>query len=122
MGLISTPLPETKAKWQTNQQLFVGLVTGSNQLIAAMADAPKPGVADLLRRTLRWGTALTEPILHGALARAFNKGRQLPRSLEITEIVITQASPPAIVSLAISSNSQPELSNGQPNGHTAPPI
>ncbi len=122
MDLIGTPLPATKAKWQTNQQLFVGLVAGSNQLIAAMADAPKPGVADLLRRALQRGTALTEPILQDAFTRAFDKGRQLSRSVGITEIVITQASSPATVSLAVSPNNQPELSNGQPNGHTAPPI
>ncbi|MEO5955136.1 MAG: HDOD domain-containing protein, partial [Nitrospiraceae bacterium] len=115
MDLIGTPMPAAKSRWLTSQQLFVGLVAGSNQLIAAMADSPDPGVADLIRRTLQRGTALTEPILQDAFTRAFDKGRQLSRSVGITEVVITQASSPVTVPRAV-------LPNSQPDGHTAPPI
>lgn len=115
MDLIGTPMPAAKSRWLTSQQLFVGLVAGSNQLIAAMADSPDPGVADLIRRALQRGTALTEPILQDAFTRAFDKGRQLSRSVGITEIVIAQASSPFTVPLAVFPDSQPD-------GHTPPPI
>ena len=115
MDLIGTPMPTAKSRWLTSQQLFVGLVAGSNQLVAAMADSPDPGVADLIRRALQRGTAFTEPVLQDAFTRAFDKGRQLSRSVGITEIVITQASSPFTVPLAV-------LPNSQPDGHTAPPI
>ncbi len=115
MDLIGTPMPAAKSRWLTSQQLFVGLVAGSNQLVSAMADSPDPGIADLIRRALQRGTALTEPILQDAFTRAFDKGRQLSRSVGITEIVITQASSPLTVPLAVLPNSQPDI-------HTAPPI
>jgi hypothetical protein len=122
MDLIGTPPPTAKTRWQTNQQLFMGLVAGSNQLVAAMADSLDPGAADLIRRTLQRGTALPEHTLQDALTRAFDKGRQLSRSVGITETVITQASAAAPVSPTLPPSIQPKLPNGQPDGHTAPPI
>ncbi|MCX5724395.1 MAG: HDOD domain-containing protein [Nitrospirae bacterium] len=90
--LIGASMPAAKAKWQTDQQLFMGLVTGSNHLVDAMADMPNTGTADPIRRNLQRGTALPERALQDALTRAFDKGRQLSRSVGITESVISQAS------------------------------
>lgn len=122
MDLIDTPTPTAKTRWQTNQQLFMGLVAGSNHLVDAMADPPNPGVADHIRRTLQRGTALPEHALQDALTRAFDKGRQLSRSVGVTETVITQASAPAPVSMTLSPKVHPELPDGQPDDQTAPPI
>lgn len=122
MDLMGTPMPTAKSKWQSHQQLFMGLVAGSNQLIDAMADSPEPRVADLIRRTLQRGSSLPEPTLQDALTRAFDKGRQLSRSVGITEIVIAQASAPVSASLTLAATNQPEFPNGQPQGQSAPRI
>jgi HD-like signal output (HDOD) protein len=122
MDLIGTPPPTVKTQWLTNQQLFVGLVAGSNQLVAAMADSPEPGIADLTRRALQRGTALPEHTLQDALTRAFDKGRQLSRSVGIAEAVITQASAPPPAPAISSLKVQPEWPGGQPDSQTGPPI
>jgi HD-like signal output (HDOD) protein len=122
MDLICTPPPTAKTMWQTHQQLFMGIVAGSNQLIDAMANSPNPGAADPIRRTLQRGTALPERTLQDALTRAFDKGRQLSRSVGITETVITQSSSPAPVSPTLPPKVHPELPNGQSDVQTAPPI
>jgi hypothetical protein len=115
-------MPTAKTKWQTDQQLFMGLVAGSNLLVNAMADSPKPGSGDPIRCILQRGTALPEQTLQDALTRAFDKGRQLSRSVGITETVITQASAPARVSL-VSPTVQPKSPKNQPDGpKTVPPI
>lgn len=123
VDLIGTPTPTAKTKWQTDQQLFMGLVAGSNLLVDAMADSSKPGAGDPIRRILQRGTALPEQTLQDALTRAFDKGRQLSRSVGITEIVITQASAPAAVSLTVSPKVPPKFPENQPDGPiTVPPI
>jgi HD-like signal output (HDOD) protein len=122
VDLIGTPMPTAKTKWQTDQQLFMGLVAGSNHLIEAMADSPKPGSGDPIRRLLQRGTALPEQTLQDALTRAFDKGRQLSRSVGITETVITQASATAPASLTVSPKVHLVLPNGQPDVQPAPPI
>jgi len=122
MDLLGTSTPIAKTRWQTNQQLFMGLVAGSNQLVAAMADSPNSGTADLIRRTLQEGTALPEHTLQGALTRAFDKGQQLSRSVGITATVITQASAAAPVCPTLPPNVQPKFPNDQSDDHTVPPI
>ncbi len=123
MDLIGSPAPTAKTKWQTDQKLFMGLVTGSKHLVAAMADAPNPGAADPIRRTVQRGTALPERTLQDALTRAFDKGRQLSRSVGITETVISQASAPAAIAVMLSATTNPELSKGGADGSkAAPPI
>jgi len=122
MDLIGTPVPTAKTKWQTNPQLFMGLVTGSNHLVDAMADSLNPGTADPIRRTLQRGTALPERTLQDALTRAFDKGKQLSRSVGITETVISQASVPAPIAITLPPKVNPEVPNGQPDGQIAPPI
>lgn len=92
VDLIGTPTPVVETRWQTNQQIFVGLVAGANNLVSALADSSKPSVADRIRRTLQQGTALPERNLQEALTRAFDKGRQLSRSVGIMETVLTHAS------------------------------
>jgi HD-like signal output (HDOD) protein len=114
VDLIGIPPPAPKTVWQTHQQLFMGLVAGANQLIDAMADSPNPGAADPIRRTLQRGTALPERTLQDALTRAFDKGRQLSRSVGVTETVISQSSAPAPISLALSASVHPESPISQP--------
>src|SRR4029077_16732622 len=92
VDLIGAPTPVMEIRWQTNQQIFVGLVAGANNLVSALADSSKPSVADRVRRTLQHGTALPERNLKEALTRAFDKGRQLSRSVGIMETVLAQAS------------------------------
>lgn len=123
MDLIGSPAPTAKTKWQTDQQLFMGLVTGCNHLVDAMADSPNPGAADPIRRTVQRGTALPERTLQDALTRAFDKGRQLSRSVGITETVISQASAPAPIAMTLPATANPELPKARPDGPTAtPPI
>ena len=112
VDLIGAQTPTARTKWQTNQQLFTGLVAGSNQLIDAMADSPDSDATELMRRTLQRGTALPERTLQDALTRAFDKGKQLSRSVSITETIISEA-------VAKSRNS---LLNDQPVDRPAPPI
>lgn len=92
VDLIGAPTPATETRWQTNQQIFVGLVAGANNLVSALADSSKPSAADRIRRTLQQGTALPERNLQEALTRAFDKGRQLSRSVGIMETVLAHAS------------------------------
>lgn len=122
VDLIGTPAPTAKTKWQTDQQLFMGLVAGSNLLVAAMADSPSSAAADPIRHILQRGTALPEQSLQDALTRAFDKGRQLSRSVGITESVINKASAPAPIAITLPTKVNPEISNGQPDVRTAPPI
>ena len=122
VDLIGTPMPTAKTKWETDQQLFMGLVVGSNYLIEAMADSPNSAAADPIRRTLQRGTSLPEQTLQDALTRAFDKGRQLSRSVGITETVINQASTPPSISLPVSPKGKPVLPLGPPDGHPIPPI
>lgn len=91
VDLIGAQAPTAKTKWQTDQQLFMGLVAGSNHLVDAMADSPNSGAAEPIRRTLQRGTALPERTLQDALNRAFSKGKQLSRSVSITETIISDA-------------------------------
>jgi len=100
----------------------MGLVAGSNQLVATMKDSPNPGAADPIRRTLQQGTALPERTLQDTLTRAFDKGRQLSRSVGIRETVIAQASAAAPTPLTLLPNVHPELPHGRPDVQTAPPI
>lgn len=109
--LIGAQAPTARTKWQTNQQLFTGLVAGSNQLIDAMADSPHSDATELMRRTLQRGTALPERTLQDALTRAFDKGKQLSRSVSITETIISDAA----------ADVQNSLLNGQPID-PSPPI
>ena len=123
MDLIGSPAPTPKTKWQTDQQLFMGLVTGCNHLVDAMTDSPIPGAADPIRRNVQRGTALPERTLQDALTRAFDKGQQLSRSVGITETVISQASAPAPIAMTLPSTVNLELSKARPDGPTAtPPI
>lgn len=117
--LIGASMPAAKAKWQTDQQLFMGLVTGSNHLIDAMADVPNTGTADPIRRNLQRGTALPERALQDALTRAFDKGRQLSRSVGITETVISQASAPATIALTVPPTFAPAFYKNPPDSPQA---
>ena len=122
VDLIGTPMPTAKTKWETDQQLFMGLVVGSNYLIEAMADSPNSAAADPIRRTLQRGTSLPDQTLQDALTRAFDKGRQLSRSVGITETVINQASTPTPISLTVSPKIKPKLPNGPPDIQAIPSI
>jgi HD-like signal output (HDOD) protein len=123
VDLIGTPAPTAKTKWQTDQQLFMGLVAGSNLLVAALADSPNSAAADPIRHILQRGTALPEQSLQDALTRAFDKGRQLSRSVGITESVINQASAPAALSPTVTPKALPKFPKNQPDGPiTVPPI
>lgn len=112
VDLIGAQASTARTKWQTDQQLFTGLVAGSNQLIDAMADSPDSDATELMRRTLQWGTALPERALQDALTRAFDKGKQLSRSVSITETIISEAA----------AKSRNSLLNDQPVDQPAPPI
>lgn len=115
VDLIGAQAPLAKAKWQTHQQLFMGLVAGSNQLIDAMIDSPDSDATELMRRTLQRGTALPERALQDALTRAFDKGKQLSRSVSITETIISEAA-------AKSCNSSLNNQSDQPVDQPAPLI
>ena len=122
VDLISAPTPVVETRWQTPQQIFVGLVAGANALVSAMADSPKPGAADRIRRTLQQGTALSERTLQEALNRAFDKGRQLSRSVGIIETVIAQASAPALTPAIPLPKIPIQPPSDQPVKKTVPPI
>jgi HD-like signal output (HDOD) protein len=78
VDLIGTPAPTAKTKWQTHQQLFMGLVAGSNLLVAAMADSPNSAAADPIRHILQRGTALPEQSLQDALTGPSTKAGNFP--------------------------------------------
>ncbi|THJ25195.1 MAG: HDOD domain-containing protein [Nitrospira sp. CG24E] len=123
VDLIGAPTPPMGTRWQTDHQIFVGLVAGANSLVSAMANSLKPDVAGRIRRTLQQGTALPERSLQEALTRAFDKGRQLSRSVGITETLIAQASAPTpTVTPVISSPKIQIPSPSQPSSQTVPPI
>jgi len=88
----TTTAEDDETRWQTDKQIFEGLVSGANKLVSAMTDPSKPGLADRIRRALRQGTGLPEHSLQEALVRAYDKGRQLSRSVGITEIVVPHPS------------------------------
>jgi HD-like signal output (HDOD) protein len=125
VDLIGAPKPTMETRWQTPQQIFVGLVAGANDLISAMADSSKPAVADRIRRTLQQGTSLPERSLQEALTRAFDKGRQLSRSVGIMEIVLAQASasvPTLNPAISPPKKTQVQPPSDQPASQTIPPI
>jgi hypothetical protein len=125
VDLIGAPKPTMETRWQTPQQIFVGLVAGANDLVSAMADSSKPAVADRIRRTLQQGTSLPERSLQEALTRAFDKGRQLSRSVGIMEIVLAQASasvPTLNPAISPPKKTQVQPPSDQPASLTIPPI
>lgn len=124
VDLIGAPTPVVETRWKTPQQIFVGLVAGANDLVSAMVDSSKPAVADQLRRTLQQGTSLPERSFQEALTRAFDKGRQLSRSVGIMEVVLAQASAsvPVLTPAISTPKIQVQPPRDQPASQTIPPI
>src|SRR4029077_4840263 len=88
VDLIGAPTPVMEIRWQTNQQIFVGLVAGANNLVSALADSSKPSVADRVRRTLQHGTALPERNLQEALTASLNRAGNSSASARILKTVL----------------------------------
>ncbi|MDH4185500.1 MAG: HDOD domain-containing protein [Nitrospira sp.] len=125
MSLIGAPSLTVKAKWQTDQHLFNGLVVSSNHLIDAMIEPPNLNTAERIRQNLQRGTGLSDKNLQDALTRAFDKGHQLSRSVGISEHVIANALAPAPIPVAVSKDSSSNThhpANAQPITQSAPPI
>ncbi|MEC4890379.1 MAG: HDOD domain-containing protein [Nitrospira sp.] len=94
IDLFSTEAEKPEGRWQTSNQIFKGLVTGSAALIEAMTGPAGPLAVESAKRALLSGTGLPPQLFGDLLVRALDRGKQLVLSAGLSFDLWSDATEP----------------------------
>ena len=113
VDLFSITREAPAGRWQSGQQTYRGVVTGSVQLVEAMIGLGSRTAIEEAKRALLVGSGLPPSQFADVMLLAMDRGRQLTRSMGLAMDSVDQAMPPSF-----EQNAQDPLSSKAPAGPT----